>query len=607
VDIAGGAPRALTARHAAHDPHWSPDGRTIAFVAPDSAMHGQIWLLPAAGGEARQLTVSPTGVNMYSWRPDGGAIAFAADDESPKRTGEAKYLTTFTVGAQDMFLTKPLTPQHIWLVPTSGGEAKRLTSGAWTLEFVLPPGSPPSGLSWSPDGARIAFAHVPAPESGKLDSVSVRVLDVATGTITPLTSARRFENNPVYSPDGKMIAYWQPRDGNGEAGWVNEVHVVPSTGGTGKSITRAIDRNLYGAEWTADSKALVVAGNDRTSVGVWVQPVDGSTAKRLELGDLVVNGAFGYELTVAKTGAIVFVATSGGRPSELYVMTSPAGAPKRLTDFNAWATNVAWGAMERVTWKGPNGFDEDGTITLPPGFSPSGKYPLVLLIHGGPTSASKLSFSSLAQLMAAEGWVVFSPNYRGSDNLGNAYQAAIVGDAGSGPGKDVMAGVAMLRQRPYVDKARTAVTGWSYGGYMTSWLLGNYPSEWKAAMAGAPVTNWEDMYNLGDGNVAIRYLFGGSPWTGGREKAYREQSPITYARNITAPTLVMSNMEDFRVPPSQAFALYRAMKDNGVETRFVGFVGRAHASGDPVNAKERARLWVEWVRDHLGGTTTVHP
>ncbi len=607
VDIAGGAPRALTARHAAHDPHWSPDGKTIAFVAPDSAMHGQIWLLPAAGGEARQLTASPTGVNMYSWRPDGGAIAFAADDESAKRTGEAKYLTTFTVGAQDMFLTKPLTPQHIWLVPTIGGEAKRLTSGAWTLEFVLPPGSPPSGLSWSPDGARIAFAHVPAPESGKLDSVSVRILDVATGTITPLTSARRFENNPVYSPDGKMIAYWQPRDGNGEAGWVNEVHVVASTGGTGKSITRAIDRNLYGAEWTADSKALVVAGNDRTSVGVWVQPVDGSPAKRLELGDLVVNGAFGYELTVAKSGAIVFVATSGGRPSELYVMTSAAGTPKRLTDFNAWASDVAWGAMERVTWKGPSGFDEDGTITLPPGFSPSGKYPLVLLIHGGPTSASKLSFSSLAQLMAAEGWVVFSPNYRGSDNLGNTYQAAIVGDAGSGPGKDVMAGVAMLRQRAYVDKTRTAVTGWSYGGYMTSWLLGNYPSEWKAAMAGAPVTNWEDMYNLGDGNIAIRYLFGGSPWTGGREKAYREQSPITYARNITAPTLVMSNMEDFRVPPSQAFALYRAMKDNGVETKFVGFVGRAHASGDPVNAKERARLWVEWVRDHIGGTTTVHP
>jgi len=163
----------------------------------------------------------------------------------------------------------------------------------------------------------------------------------------------------------------------------------------------------------------------------------------------------------------------------------------------------------------------------------------------------------------------------------------------------VMAGVAMLRQRPYVDRSRTAVTGWSYGGYMTSWLIGNYPDEWQAAMAGAPVTNWEDMYNLGDGNIGIRYAFGGSPWTGDRAKAYREQSPISYATRIKAPTLVMSNMEDFRVPPTQAFALYRAMKDNGVETEFIGFAGRTHASADPVNSKERARLWVDWVKRHL--------
>ena len=135
---------------------------------------------------------------------------------------------------------------------------------------------------------------------------------------------------------------------------------------------------------------------------------------------------------------------------------------------------------------------------------------------------------------------------------------------------------------------------------MTSWLIGNYPNEWRAAMAGAPVTSWEDMYNFADGSVVIRYSFGGSPWTEERMKAYRDQSPITYATRIKTPTLVMSNMEDFRVPPTQAFALYRAMKDNGVETEFIGFQGRTHASADPVNSRERARLWVDWVRRHLG-------
>lgn len=140
---------------------------------------------------------------------------------------------------------------------------------------------------------------------------------------------------------------------------------------------------------------------------------------------------------------------------------------------------------------------------------------------------------------------------------------------------------------------------------MTSWLIGNYPDEWQAAMAGAPVTNLEEQYNFGDGSISWRYFIGGSPWTEGRQQAYREQSPITYATRIKAPTLVMSNMEDFRVPPTQAFELYRAMKDNGVETEFIGFRGRTHASADPVNARERTRLWVDWVKRHLSGREMV--
>ena len=601
VDVAGGTPRPLTAgRRRVGSPRYSPDGTWLAFQTPDSAGNNQVWLLPMGGGEARKLSASVTGVEQFSWRPDGAAIAYVASDTEPKRTGEDKFNTTFTVGAQDMFLRHTIMPQHIWIVGVNDGAATRLTSGAWTLEFVLPPGSPPSALRWSPDGARIVFAQVPATESGKLDSVHVSLLDVATGTITPLTSARTFENNASFSPDGKTIAYFQPRERRPDLGWVSELHLVSSAGGAtpGRSITRALDRNLFTAEWMPDGKSLLVVGNDRTTTGVWVQPIDG-TAKRLDLGDLVVNGAFGYDISVGKAGAIVFAATSPDRPSELYVMDTPAAKPRRLTDANAWATGVAWGKMERVTWKTADGFDADGTVLLPPGFSPAKSYPLVLVIHGGPTSASKLSFSAMPQLMATEGWIVFQPNYRGSDNLGNAYQAAIVGDAGAGPGKDVMAGVAMLRARPYVDKGRTAVTGWSYGGYMTSWLIANYPTEWRAAMAGAPVTNWEEMYNLGDGSLTLRYSFGGSPWTEGREKTYQAQSPITYARKIRTPTLVMSNMEDFRVPPTQAFALYRAMKDNGVETEFVGFQGRTHASADPVNARERIRLWIDWVKRHI--------
>ncbi len=601
VDVATGASRPLTfERRGVGDPAWSPDGRTLAFLAADSAGRSQVWLMPMQGGDTRRLTNMPTGVEHFAWRPDGGAIALASADEAPARTGEARHTATFHVGDQDLFLRTELRPQHIWLQELSGGEARRLTSGSWSLEFALPPGSPPSHLSWSPDGKRIAFARVPAPQSGKLDSVSVQVLDVATGAIKPLTGSRRFENNPTFSPDGGSVLYWYPRDGRGDIGWVNEVYVAPAQGGAGRSLTRGIDRMTFAGEWMPDGKSVVVAANNRTTVGVWVQPLDGP-ARALDLGDLVVNGAYGYEVTASRTGAVVFVATTPTRPSELYVMDTPDARPRRLTDFNAWAKDVAWGRMERVTWKAaaPDAFEEDGVLVYPPNFSPTASYPLVLSIHGGPASASKLSYNSLAQLMAAEGWLVFMPNYRGSDNLGNAYGAAIVGDWGRGPGRDVMAGVAELRKRPYVQKGKATVTGWSYGGYMTTWLAGNYPDEWRAAMAGAPVTSFEDEYNLSDGNVTWRYNFGGSPWTEGRAKIYREQSPITYATRIKAPTLVMSNMEDFRVPPTQALALYHALKDNGVETEFIGFRGRTHASSDPVNSRERSRLWVDWVKRHM--------
>ena len=605
VDVATGAQRQLTfGRHPAGGGKFAPDGKTLAFLAPDSTGENQIWLLPMNGGEARRLTSQRTGVEHFSWRPDSRAIAYAAADSEPARQGEAKHLTTFQVGAQDLFLRENIQPQHIWLVNTDSATPRRLTSGAWSLEFVLPPSSPPSALSWSPDGNEIAFVAVVAPESGKLDSVHVQVLNVATGAIRSLTEARRFENNPVFSPDGSTIAYWYPREGRGDLVWENEVWVAPAKGGAGRSLTRALDRNLFGAQWMPDGKSLLIAGNDRASVGAWIQPLDGA-ARRLDLGDLVINGAFGYDITVAeKSPVIAFTATAPNRPSELYVMDSPTAKPRRLTDFNAWAQDVAWGGMERVTWKSDN-FESDGILVLPPGYSKSKQYPLVLLVHGGPQSASKLQFSALAQLMATQGWVVFQPNYRGSDNLGNEYMAAIVGDAGAGPGRDVMTGVAMLRKRSYVDPKLTAVTGWSYGGYMTSWLISNYPEEWQAAMAGAPVTSWEDQYNYGDGSITVRYLFGGSPWTDGRIQAYRDQSPITYATKIKTPTLVMSNMEDFRVPPTQAFMLYRAMKDNGVETEFIGFRGRTHASADPVNSRERARLWVDWVKRHLTPTTST--
>ena len=201
----------------------------------------------------------------------------------------------------------------------------------------------------------------------------------------------------------------------------------------------------------------------------------------------------------------------------------------------------------------------------------------------------------LIPLMAANGWVVFQLNYRGSDQIGKVYQRAIINDAGAGPGRDVMAGIEALKQRGFVDTTRIAVSGWSYGGYMTTSLLGNYQG-WRVAVAGAAVTDWLDQYNLGDANVRRGPAFGGSPWTDPkRMQAYIEQSPITYASKIRTPTLVMTNTQDFRVTPTQSFKLYHALRDNGVPTKFIAYPIYGHN----VRQRDVQRRWIEWIEQYF--------
>ena len=257
------------------------------------------------------------------------------------------------------------------------------------------------------------------------------------------------------------------------------------------------------------------------------------------------------------------------------------------------------GKAETVHWKSDQ-FDIDGVLTYPPGYVAGRQYPLVLYIHGGPTSASLETFTMPAQIFAAQGWLVLEPNYRGSNNLGNAFEIAINQDAGAGPGRDVMAGVEMLKRRGVVDASRIAVGGWSYGGYMTSWLIGNYPEVWKAAVAGAPVTDIVDQYTLSDNNVMRAEQYGPSPYVGDNLKSYAAQSPITYAWRVKAPTLIMSDVGDWRVTTTQAYKLYHALRDNHIPVKFIAYPVPGHSPADPIRARDVFRRWTAWLRNYLG-------
>jgi dipeptidyl aminopeptidase/acylaminoacyl peptidase len=623
VDIASGNQRTLThERRSISHPRFSPSGDRLAFLSNVALASGQqaraqIFVMPMGGGDVSRITSAAKGVQQFAWSPDGRTIAYATEDEPEKKTGPERFNDSFEVGNDDFLIQSQALPTHAWLAPAAGGEARRLTSGSWSLPINHPPGAPASPLAWSPDGKSIVMVRLATPHSGDVLAATVQVLDVATGRMRALTGRDHSEGQPAFSPDGSQISYWQPRDG--DSGNLNEIHIAPAAGGAGKSITRAIDRNIARSIWMPDGKSMLVGANDGTRVSLWLQPLD-APAHKLDLGKLTPSSSFWVDVAVGKDGAIAFTATDPLRPAELYYisssksgavtlqvnplrrpaesMSSPAALPKRLTNLNAEVAGLALGRTEVISWQS-DGFTHNGIVTYPPDFANNQKYPLVLVIHGGPTAASLETFASQAQLMAAKGWIVFQPNYRGSDQIGNVYQHAIVNDSGAGPGRDVMAGVEALKQRGFIDTTRIAVSGWSYGGYMTTWLLGHY-SGWRVAVSGAAVTDWLDQYNLGDANVRRAGAFGGSPWTDAkRMQAYIEQSPITYASKMRTPTLVMSNTQDFRVTPTQSYKLYHALKDNGVPTKFIAYPIYGHNAADPVRQRDVQRRWIEWIEQYF--------
>lgn len=597
IDVATKGQRVLTqGRRGLAQPRWTPGGDGLAFLATVDGK-AQVFVLPLSGGEALQVTRTANGVQQFAFSPDGAQVAFVSFDDAAKKTGVERHNKSFEIANNDFLVTAQPVSSHLWVSPVYGGKARRVTSGSWTLPISFPPGPPASPITWTPDGKSVTIVKVATPYSGDFNLASVQVVDVASGAMRPLSGRAQKESQPLISPDGKKVSYWYPRGGEGKN--VNEIQVTSIEGGEGKSITREIDRNVMRAIWMPDSASMLVSANDGTGVGLWVQPLEGK-ARRVDVGKVVATTGFWLDASVNAKGGVAFTGSEANWPTEVYYLDSTAGKPVRMTEFNREIAALELGKNESVSWTGTDGVQNDGVVTYPPDFVSGKKYPLVLYIHGGPRSASKVAFSNYAQLFTAQGYVVFEPNYRGSDNLGNAYQAAIWNDAGEGPGKDVMAGVEMLKKRGWVDETRIAPCGWSYGGYMTTWLLGRYPKVWKAAVAGASVTDWMDQYNLGDANVRRGDAFGGSPYTDPkRMEAMRVQSPMHYATQVVAPTLILATTGDFRVPIMQSYRFYHALADRGVKTQFIGYPVYGHSPTDPVHQRDVMRRYVDWFKQYL--------
>ena len=587
VQISDHSLRTLTfQRHGLAALRWSPDGKKLAFLAKDpETKEIQLFVMPMNGGDAVRITHSKTGVAAYAWSPNGKQFAYIAQDTVPHPKAIKHHEDAFRVTDNNYMVRKAVQPWHLWIVSSNGKGAKQLTHGKWSL------GTDQGSMSdpvWSADGQSVIFCRYPNVWEGNAWHSVLAAVNIKTNTVKTVISDEG-ATQPALSTNGKTLAFIRPRNGDQNNGFA----VYIKQNGKVFDATAALARNINRFLWLPGGKNLLLFAEKGTREVMWKQPVNGN-AKLIAFQNVFPDG----RASVSLNGEIAFTASTPLHPSELYILKSIDGKPRQLTHLNAFADSLSFAKNESIEWKF-DGFQEDGVLTYPLHFEKGKKYPLVLVIHGGPEGASTRRFSPLVQLLAAKGFFVFQPNYRGSINLGDAYQHAIYRNTGKGPGEDVMAGLKKILEKGFIDKTKIGVTGWSYGGYMTSWLIGHYPDTWKAAVSGAALNDWVMDYTIAYYQKGDLYFFGGSPWVKKYWKIWREQSPIAYAPKVKTPTLILGDAGDPNVPIVNSYEMFHALRDNGVTTTFYVYPVDTHFPHDIVRTTDVYRRWINWMVKYL--------
>ena len=610
VPLAGGEPRQLTNdEHSSASPRWSPDGEKLAFV---SARDGddEIWTIDVSSGGLKKITTISTGAGDPVWSPDGKWLAFVSDiypechdDACNKRRAEEVAQNKVKAHVADRLLYRHWKSwkngmrSHVFVVASGGGEARDLTPG----DYDAPPFSlgGPTDYAFSPDSSELAFVSNHDKVEATSTNADVWLIPVKGGTPKNITAANHgYDGSPQFSPDGKYLAYRSQVTPGYESDRFRLMLYDRKTG-RAQSISETLDSSIDEFTFTPDSKHIYLTAEERGRAPIYTVAVTGGPIKKV-----VTEGGANGDVHLTKDGnTLVFSRSSMTRPAEIYRANADGSATTALTTTNdSFISSFNLKPAEEVTWTGGLGAKVAGWIVRPPNFNPGRKYPLVVLIHGGPQGAwnDNWGYRWNPQIYANNGYVVFMPNPRGSTGYGQKFVAEISGDWGGKVFTDISNGVAMAANLPYVDKTRIGAAGASYGGYMINWIEGhnNDPRfRYKVLVSHDGVYNLEAMYGVTEELWFPEWEFKGTPWA--NPAMYERWSPHKFVQNFKTPVLIITNTLDYRVPEGEGLQFFTAVQRMGVESKLVDFPDEGHWVTKPANSAFWHKTVLDWLDKHL--------
>jgi dipeptidyl aminopeptidase/acylaminoacyl peptidase len=558
-----------------YHPRWSPDGKHIAFLS-DRGAKTSVYTISVEFGEASALTDEPTAIRDFEWAPDGREIVFnRPDDPTADEKRRSKEKDDARVVGQDPRYSR------LYAIDVESRHVRRLTDGAYSVW----------SFSISPDGRTIAFDRSPGAGLDDEYRTDIYVMPMSGGEPRPLVARPGIDHLPQFSPDGEWIAF---QSAGGVHDWLHEsaLHVVSVVDGSSHVVSAGYDRSPNSYFWSADSRSIVFDGAWNTTEQLFRVNVDGSGFTNVSnIAGVIADSDFD-----AKHDQAAFVYQSVSEPPELCVSSLRKFAPRRLTNVNAAYRNRAIGETRVVRWKNPNdGLEIEGLLTLPVGYVPGKKVPLLTFAHGGPAShfdqafLGYLAYIYPVQIFAADGYAVLRPNPRGTGGYGEKFRAANRNDWGGMDWIDINAGIDKVIADGIADPDRLGLMGWSYGGFIAAWAAG-HSDRFKAISIGAPIVDLLSFHGTTDIRDFIPNYF--PPMS---LDLLREHSPLWHLRATKTPILIQQGEMDERVPPSQGTMLYRMLDELHTNVTMVTYPRSGHTPREPKLRLDVGRRNVEFM------------